>query len=455
MKRPNIAAGKPQLNRLLLILAVGVVILLAAYLRFVAVAGTVVDTPYRADAAGYFDIAYNLNFHGVYSRTIEIANGHESAGIPDAYRTPGYPLFLSLFVHSPPSVHVFFIIGLWQALLGTLTVLLVFFLSQALLGSTPAVFASLLTAMSPHLVNAPVYILSETLFTFLLVALLLSFTMLFRDQRKFLWVLLGIGMLAGIAALVRPMLELFPVAIFVLLWITFPRRQAAKGVALVIIGFALVWTPWIARNYITLGRSGDSGTMLETMASGIYPDMEYNHDPRYPAAPDRQDPRYPEIKKSLGSIGREVLRRVEQDPAREIGWYLIGKPVTMWSWDMTDGGEDAFIYHVFISPYFTAPVFIVTHIVMQALHWLLVLLALAACIGVWPYGRRMLAEKPLFMARLVSLALFYNTAVLIIMTPWVRYSLPFLPLIYLMATACVCLLWRAARTHAARAAVAA
>ncbi|HLW73999.1 MAG TPA: glycosyltransferase family 39 protein [Gammaproteobacteria bacterium] len=434
---------KNRERKLLLILAVTVVVFFGAYLRLGAVRHTVVNHPYRSDAAEYYRTAYNLNHFGVFSRTIEVVDGKESPPTPDAYRTPVYPLFLTLFVHEPPNDQTFVTVAFWQALMGVATVLLVFLLTSRITGPMTGLLAAALVAMSPHLVNASLYMLTETLFTLLLVLSVLVFSLHTRGPRWYLPALFASGVLMGVTALTRPVLEFFPLAIFLLLALSYPRRQALKGAAVLLLGFALVWTPWIARNYISLGTSGDSGTLLETLAAGVYPDMEYNHDPRFRSEPDHQDPRYMEIKSSVGSVAEEFWRRVRENPGKEVGWYLVGKPVTLWSWDMTEGGGDAFIYSVIITPYATSLPFVISHALMQTLHWVLVMLALAGCILVWtPVARRLLVEPPLLLARMMSLLLLYNTLVMMIMTPWVRYSIPFLPIQFGMAAVCLTLTYR-------------
>src|ERR1700743_1116824 len=106
--------GIDQLTRAQKI-CVALILLLGAYLRFAAVAGTVVDHPFRSDAATYYKTAYNLNVYGVYSHNINESGGRKSAPQPDAFVTPGYPLFLSLFIDTPPKPQVFLQVALWQA----------------------------------------------------------------------------------------------------------------------------------------------------------------------------------------------------------------------------------------------------------------------------------------------------------------------------------------------------
>ncbi len=437
----------------LLIAAAALIVLLACLLRTLAAAQTVIDHPYRADVAQYYKTAYNLNTYGVYAHDIAMRGGQEVAPPPDAFVTPGYPLFLALFVDAPPNPETFAAVSGYQALLATLAVLLVLLL----LWDFPpwiSLPAALLTALSPHLISAATYMLSETLFGVLLLLALLALGLHARGPRWYLPALLAGGVLLGVAALTRPVVELFPLAVVFLLALSYDWRKAAKGGAVLLLGFCLAWAPWIVRNYISLGRAGDPSTMVSTLAMGMYPDFEYDHIYNR-AEPDKLDPRFPALSHDLGAALREIGRRFETDPGEELRWYLVGKPVWLWSWDIVEGGGDVFIYPVQRTPYADAALFRLSHALMRALHWPLVILALAGCLLVWlPRARAWLGSEALFLARLMSLLLSYNTAVLMVLAPFTRYSIPFLPFLYgmaLVAVYCVLCWIRSRRTQVATA----
>ena len=416
-----------------LIAAAFLIVLMALCLRTVATTHTVIDNPYRADVAQYYNTAYNLQAYGVYSHVVNVVDGQEAAPRPDAFLTPVYPLFLSLIVDGLPDQQIFAEASGYQALLGALAVLLTLLLYQRF-SPWIALPAGLLTAISPHLISIGTFMLSETLFSVLLMLSLLVLSYGFRRDRWYLPSLLAGGVLLGLSSLTRPVLELFPLAVIFLLLTSHDRRTAVRGSAVLLLGFMLAWTPWIARNYITLGRAGDSGNMVQTLAIGMYPDFEYNHDPRSNGEPGHLDPRFPEISGNLGATLGEIAHRFRQDPGEELRWYLIGKPVTLWSWHDVSGGPDIFTYPVFKTPYSDSWPFTSTHALMYGLHWPLVILALAGCLLVWlPRARDWMTQEQLLLARLSSLLLLYNTAVLMVLAPFARYSIPFLPIQYGMA----------------------
>lgn len=443
MEKQKLAAWLTQHTSLPLIVLC-LTLLLGGYLRFTAARESLVMDPYRADAAQYYNSAYNLRMYGIYSHDWETVAGTSVAPKPDAFVTPGYPLFLSLFADAPPSRRIFTEVTLWQAALGTASILLAFLLFRRITRPWVAVLGALLVAISPHLVVTGIYLLSETLFVFLLLLTAVVLTTPARNGWAFRITLLATGLLMGVAALTRPVLEFFPILMLLLLFSSYPRRQAAMGAGLLLLGFALVWSPWIARNHISIGKGTDTSVMVSTLASGMYPDMEYDHRPETRGFPYRFDPRFPEITSSLSSTLTEIMRRFRENPVEELEWYLVGKPVTLWSWDIFEGQGDVFIYPTLASPYDRSPLFVLSHSLMHGLHWLLVLLAFGGCVLVWhPAGGRCFSAHALFCTRLMSLLLLYNTAVLMILAPFVRYSITFLPLQYGMAacTAAIAFDW--------------
>ncbi|NLI34712.1 MAG: hypothetical protein GX422_18310 [Deltaproteobacteria bacterium] len=137
------------------------IFLLGLSLRLFSAAETRVDTPIRADARDYYLYAYNLRHHHVYSKDAGPLKSPDATPAPDAVRQPGYPLFLTPFVDSLPSNEILGRIVISQALLSTLTLILSFFLYRSFLPVSLALGASLLTAISPHLIAANSYLLTE------------------------------------------------------------------------------------------------------------------------------------------------------------------------------------------------------------------------------------------------------------------------------------------------------
>jgi hypothetical protein len=183
------------------------ILLLGFYLRYESVLKTEAIKPLRADAGQYFMYAYNLRHKHTYSQQVGNLEDLESPVSPDAVRPPGYPLFLAPFVDGLPSQQTINWILLSQALISTLTIFIAFFLFRTFLSTLLSLGAALLVALSPHLIVANSYVLTEILFCFLLVVL--GWLVGLFGKRQSLWLGIFIGAAMGIAALVRPSLQFF------------------------------------------------------------------------------------------------------------------------------------------------------------------------------------------------------------------------------------------------------
>lgn len=147
------------------------ILLSGFYLRVKSVNETVVVQPLRADAGDYFRYAYNLLYKNTYSREAGNLKDLHSPVTPDSVRSPGYPLFLTFFVHGVSFQSFVEQVVLSQAILGSLTILLAYLLFKSFLPPAWALAACLLVAMSPHLIIPNSFVITETLFCFLLLVI--------------------------------------------------------------------------------------------------------------------------------------------------------------------------------------------------------------------------------------------------------------------------------------------
>jgi hypothetical protein len=417
---------------LFIFLAFLLILLSGFFLRYESALETEVVNPLRSDARQYFMYAYNLRHKNTYSQEVGYPALLESTVKPDALRTPGYPLFLTPFVDGLPNAGMMNRILFSQVLLSTFTILLTFLLFQSFLPPLWALGPTLLVALSPHLIVSNSYILTETLFCFLLVVL--GWLMSLFGKRPSLYLGTVIGAAMGFTALVRPSLQFFPLilALFLLSFYGWKRGKRYSGVMLV--GFALVFLPWIGRNMATLGTASDNRLMINFLHHGMYPDFMYEGVPQSRGFPYRYDPRAEKIAEDLPSVLKEISSRFVQAPLRHAKWYLLDKPGAFWSWDIIQGSGDAFVYPVSNSPYFHNTFFRITHGLMYVLHYPLLVLALFACLMAWfPLTRIGLTHESLLIARFCSLLLVYYTLIHIIGAPFPRYSVPLRPYLYGMA----------------------
>jgi len=405
---------------------------LALYLRLESVTETQVINPIRADAREYFNYAYNLRIKHVYSAA-EINPDQPSAKVkPDSTRPPVYPLFLSLFVNGLPDRPMLGKILLSQAILSALTVAIAFIFFRGFLYEPWALFACFLTAIGPHLIVANSYLLTETLFCFLLVLFAwLASSVQEMPSPKILFVS---GITLGLATLVRSSVQYFPLTMVFLLLFQFGWRRGSRSFMMLLFGFLLVLAPWLVRNLVVLHRPADRTLMINFLHHGMYPNFTYDHEPKSYGFPYRFDPRSAKIGEDVTSVLHEIAERFQRKPFDHFVWFFIGKPIAFWSWNIVQGMGDVFIYPVAASPYFDNKLFKLTHNFMYFLHWPLVCLGLLSSLLVWiPFFEREFSRQAVFVARFTSLLLLYFTILHMIGAPFPRYSVPLRPFLYGMA----------------------
>lgn len=430
-----------------------VILLIAFDLRVQSVIHTVVDTPIRGDAVEYLLYGYNLRHHGTYSKSDTLFAKSEIPPTPDAMRAPVYGMFVSLFLGNPPTDGDLSRLTLAQAVISTLAVLIVFLIARNIIPVPYALAAAGLTAISPHLVASNIYILSETLFSFMLVVAVYAATRINRDDHLELLFLTGV--LLAAVALTHPMMLYFnvPAALFLLVY--WGWKKGYRKSILLLLGFFVLYGGWTTRNIISIGAGGDNHLMRIVLRTGIYPDLRYQDKPETFPYPYHHDPDFKETSKDLPSVLKEMARALRESPAKQLKWYLIGKPAMLYSWDLKEAYRynergDVFTYPVVSTPYSYLPHFRLTHWFMRATHGGWVALMAAGIVIAWlPRKRLGLSENATFIARFVSLLLVYHTAVMIAGVSIPRHALamrPFLYILSMLPVALACqrfLKWRA------------
>lgn len=231
-------------------LCVGIVLLTAAAFKL----GFALRIPpfIAKDSQAYFLPAYDLVHLGQFELGLR--------------RTPAYPLFLS---------GVLVLLGddlrgivLLQHLLGVLTAGLAFVLGRlvagkhAVSGRVVGVAAGVLAGISAPLVAYEHYLLTETLFTFAVTAMLVGLVWACRGGMLLPW-LVG-GLLVGVSTMVKPIAQGFlPLALVAAYVATAswrpllrsvhwpaPSRRALLAVGLVAVGYGLAIAPWSIRNQL-------------------------------------------------------------------------------------------------------------------------------------------------------------------------------------------------------------
>ncbi len=416
-------------------LALFVLFMISFGLRLNVALNTHVNTPVRADAYDYYQYALNLSRHGIYSRQDYRPEAGEELQ-PDKRRTPGYVFFIMPFVEWPPTDAMITKITAAQALISALTVIVTVLLFAAILRRELTLLVGMFVVLSPHLINASVYLLTETVFTFTFMLFLWSLTKIGHDSSWRPWVLAGVCL--GVTVLIRPTANYLILFLIPLYLYMFRDRKVTISLIVLALSTALVISPWLVHKFTVPDRLGATSLALDTIHKGMYPDLMYQGRQETFGVPNRYDPKWSEMD-TFAEVSNEIASRVANEPLRYLYWYSIGKPKTFLSWDVIVGWGDVFIYPVQSSPFLQPGLFSSLSKAMKILHWPITLLALIASIVVFlPHIGRHLNREQVVVARVLSLAVIYFVLVHTVGTPLPRYAYPIKPLIFGMA---IWMLW--------------
>lgn len=429
------------------------IIAIGAILRFDTAAHTQVDHPVRNDAREYVAYAWNLKYLGIYSPDISTLLGTSSVPLPDAVRPPGYPLWLAIFMPKYVGDSFFSQMAYVQAGLATLTLLCMTLLAMHVLGSWAGLATGLVVALSPHQSVYVPYLLSETLYGTVLVLALLAVTFSLKAQRlhsKYSLAALG-GLLFAVSCLVRPTLNQWVPALLLLLLIPAMKRHR-REIIMLGLGFLLGMSPWWIRNEITLHKISDDTKMVTTIQQGSYPNFMYQNNPETFGAPYKFDPAAKGASTSWTLLYADLRAKFAARPLAMIRWYLIGKIVCFFGWSSAEGWKDIYTYPVFSSPWLTDPPYVAIAAIMQAAHApLMVMGVLGMLFAFLPGTKRLSGGYRTDAIRFVALLQLFVIGVHVAGLPIARYSVPFMPMTFLLAIFFVMWVIRKYQEHQGRA----
>lgn len=279
----------------------------------------------------------DAQFYLEIARNIAAGSGMSVSGRPTAFVGPGYPLFLAalLRIGADPLT-----VGVIQAGLGAATAVLAGLTSLELARAVDleqrvqqrvALASAGLVALYPHLVFWTGYVLTETLFVFLVAAALYA---LVRARRtRAIRAALIAGLVAGLAAVTRAPFLVVGLALGGGWYLrdTGPRRGLLATAFL--LALLLPVGAWTARNIAVMGApvvtSTESGFVFYTGnspgATGGSRGYVDEKDFRLPAGPP---PPGGEVERDRFFLGH-ALAHVASDPLAVIGRWPA-KVVNMW-----------------------------------------------------------------------------------------------------------------------------
>ncbi|MDP8958575.1 MAG: glycosyltransferase family 39 protein, partial [Actinomycetota bacterium] len=162
-------------------------------------------------------------------------------------RVPLYPLWLA-------GVYWIFgasyeVVPYVQALLGVGTVLLTYLLGRRVFGPAAGLVAATAVSVSYVMIHQSLHLLSEALFTPVLVMVAIALWDAF--QRPTAGRLVWAGLWTGVSSLVRPTLLFFAVAALVVFAVAWGRRRGPRRALVYGVAVMIAVAPWVIRNYAT------------------------------------------------------------------------------------------------------------------------------------------------------------------------------------------------------------
>lgn len=204
------------------------------------------------DSQGYMDLAQNLNKGLGFGRYFQTNSAQPQFWLPEFCRTPGYPVFLAMAAHNPNENAKSAVV--LQVLLELALCMTVFGISYATFGRVPGLIAGGLAAVDLQAITFANLLLTELLFTIILVAAAFAASRLL-GKRGMIWAAVT-GLLIAASVFVRPTTLYLPVFVAGFLAFCAFRRRQWVHLATAVIVLAASYGPlvgWMARNKAKCG----------------------------------------------------------------------------------------------------------------------------------------------------------------------------------------------------------
>jgi hypothetical protein len=424
-------------------LAVGyiVVTLLALALRIYYVSRAHVINPVRGDAVEYVSYAWNILHHGTFSR---LSPGSLTV-VADGFRDPGYPLFLAAMMRLFGEGDAWYsAVLLMQAALGAATVGIALSLTRQWLPWRWRVAAGCLAAVWPHCITITSFLLSETLFSFLVVSALAFTGLALRTHR---WPAAAMaGLLFAAGALTNAVLLPFGLLLGAALILRDVGQRRCWLVMLACTALPLVAWQVRATHLPPNESSRDRAAM--NFVQGSWPTFQDDYirsvrgDPAGRATMMKADAEYKRLVTQPADGASSILARFAADPVLYMGWYA-SKPALLWDWRIRIGQGDVYVYPTADSPFDTDPPLRALIALARAANPLVGWLALAGVILSFRRGQPWLAV-------IGATLLLFVTLVYATLQAEPRYSIPFRPLELTYACAALAAITNSVRAVLAR-----
>ncbi len=346
------------------------------------------------------------------------------------YMMPGLSYVLAFFMAIFGKFGGITAFRVFQALVQTGSLILVFLIARKLFNSKVGIIAVIISFLSIADYWVSNLILTETLFKFF-VLLLVYFSIYAVEEQKTKYYVLG-GITLGIATLFRPTIATFPVVIL-FIWILkkYKFKTMLKYTVIVAAVFCVIMSPWWVRNYsifhkfipLTLasGNPALQGTYINyDQSSALTDGLDYSQF-TYPVVSEIANN---EVEMEIAKYRLKNL--VPQYPLEFLKWYTFDKA----------------IYQIG-SPFFWSKDFLGVNTQMAGV-WHIITLILCAVGGFLYY----LDKKRNKIGTLVIAAIIYFIGVYLPFYTMGRYFYPAMPLVIIFAAYAAYALVKLVSSHA-------
>jgi 4-amino-4-deoxy-L-arabinose transferase-like glycosyltransferase len=276
---------------------------------------------------------YSDDLNYIKSAVVLLKRGiltYQNYNEPTVFIMPLYPLFLTvifkLFGYGLLGLQIVRVI---QAFFSCITIILVFLTAKRLFDFKIALIASFFTAFYIPNITTPGYILTESVFTMLLMALI-YFSLFFMDKPgKVNFAVLGAIWAA--ATLCRPTIALYPIILAAYCYFHHRMKiyNIAKLLGVMFFSFIIIMSPWWIRNYreygefIPLAASGGNPMLQGTYINYIQSPEEIVY---YKLGKNALETNHIEVE----TAKYRIKRGFEKDFWGYLNWYTVKKTILYW-----------------------------------------------------------------------------------------------------------------------------
>lgn len=248
---------------------------------------------------------------------------------PTAFIAPGLPMLIamvfSIFGTGMKGILAFKIV---QALIGTGSVALLYYLGKKIFDFRVGLLAAVVYSIEPSAIRNCGYVLTETMFTFLVLLLALTSLKALESHKVKHFMLLGV--VWALSSLVRPSIGMYFGVVFIAMF--FYKYEFGEVIKLSVITslmFVAVMSPWWIRNYMQFDRfipfTASSGNPM-ILGSFIDNKVIKKDIGKYPKVNTEIETNDAEV----NLAHKRISRKFKEEFWKYAYWYTIGKTIYFW-----------------------------------------------------------------------------------------------------------------------------